>query len=60
MNSQETLKWLQAEIKQKNTLAEAYLAMLEHATPETRDRWFEHLGKTLNEADEENLVPEGE
>jgi len=37
MDTQQIEKWLIAEAKNKNTLAEAYLSLLKDATPATRE-----------------------
>ena len=54
MNSKEVEAWLNEEVKNKNSLAQSYLSLLENATPEMREHWFQMLGtilKAVNDSD---------
>lgn len=64
MNSKEVEQLLLKDSKNNNSLAKSYLSLLENATPEMREYWFNFLGsmigpilqnkKELSEAAKEN------
>lgn len=47
MKTQDVEKWLLKESKNNNALAKTYLSLLENATPEMKEHWFQMLGSML-------------